>query len=88
MADGNEEVEEMVAISSYLLINIGTLNDTAKTSMLLAGKRANALGIPVLLDPVGAGATAYRKQATQQLLKEIQFALFGAILASLPPLRI
>ncbi|MEK5232874.1 hydroxyethylthiazole kinase [Lysinibacillus sp. FSL K6-0232] len=74
MADGNEEVEEMVAISSGLLINIGTLNDTAKTSMLLAGKRANALGIPVLLDPVGAGATAYRKQATQQLLKEIQFA--------------
>lgn len=74
MADGNDEVEEMVKISSSLLINIGTLNDTMKKSMLLAGKRANALGIPVILDPVGAGATNYRKQAVQYLLEEIQFA--------------
>ena len=75
MADGCDEVEEMVAIASSLLINIGTLNDKSKESMLLAGKKANALGIPVVLDPVGAGATTYRKQTVQHLLKEIEFAV-------------
>ncbi|MGE7940598.1 hydroxyethylthiazole kinase [Lysinibacillus xylanilyticus] len=74
MADDSHEVEEMVAISSGLLINIGTLNNQMKESMLLAGKKANALGIPVVLDPVAAGATTYRKQTVQQLLKEIKFA--------------
>jgi len=75
MADGNDEVEEMVAIASSLLINIGTLNDKTKESMILAGKKANALGIPVVLDPVGAGATTYRKQTVKQLLEEIEFAV-------------
>lgn len=74
MADNSHEVEEMVAIASGLLINIGTLNNQMKESMLLAGKKANALGIPVVLDPVAAGATTYRKQTVQQLLKEIKFA--------------
>ncbi|MFJ7665631.1 hydroxyethylthiazole kinase [Lysinibacillus sp. NPDC097195] len=75
MADETLEVEEMVAISSALLINIGTLTSRTKESMLLAGKKANALGIPVLLDPVGVGATAFRKQTVQQLLKELRFAV-------------
>ncbi|MGE7914669.1 hydroxyethylthiazole kinase [Lysinibacillus xylanilyticus] len=74
MADDSHEVEEMVAVASGLLINIGTLNNQMKESMLLAGKKANALGIPVVLDPVAAGATTYRKQTVQQLLKEIKFA--------------
>ncbi|WP_068983989.1 hydroxyethylthiazole kinase [Lysinibacillus xylanilyticus] len=74
MADDSHEVEEMVAIASGLLINIGTLNNQMKKSMLLAGKKANALGIPIVLDPVAAGATTYRKQTVQQLLKEIKFA--------------
>lgn len=74
MADDSHEVEEMVAIASGLLINIGTLNERMKESMLLAGKKANALGIPVILDPVAAGATTYRKQTVQQLLEEINFA--------------
>ncbi|MCY9547603.1 hydroxyethylthiazole kinase [Lysinibacillus xylanilyticus] len=74
MADDSHEVEEMVAIASGLLINIGTLNERMKESMLLAGKKANALGIPVFLDPVAAGATTYRKQTVQQLLENIKFA--------------
>ncbi|MEY9978112.1 hydroxyethylthiazole kinase [Lysinibacillus sp. RC79] len=74
MADDSHEVEEMVAIASGFLINIGTLNERMKESMLLAGKKANALGIPVILDPVAAGATTYRKQTVQQLLEEIKFA--------------
>lgn len=75
MADDSHEVEEMVAIAEALLINIGTLNDRTKEAMLLAGKKANTLGIPVILDPVGAGATVYRKETVHQLLTDIQFAV-------------
>ncbi len=75
MADDSQEVEEMVAMAQALLINIGTLNTRTKNAMLLAGKKANALGIPVILDPVGAGATTYRKETVQYLLENIQFAV-------------
>lgn len=75
MADEVQEVEEMVSIASALLINIGTLNERTKESMLRAGKKANALGIPVILDPVGAGATTFRKETVQQLLTEVKFVL-------------
>jgi len=75
MADETLEVEEMVSIASALLINIGTLTSRTTESMLLAGKKANALGIPVLLDPVGVGATTFRKQTVQQLLEQLHFAV-------------
>ena len=55
MADDASEVEEITAISNALNINIGTLNAMVE-GMFLAGKKANALGRPVVLDPVGAGA--------------------------------
>ncbi len=57
MADDAAEVEEITAICGGLNINIGTLNSRTVTSMLLAGKKANQLGHPVVLDPVGAGAS-------------------------------
>ena len=60
MAHSVDEVEEMVAIASSLVINIGTLSDDWVKAMLIAGKAANKKGIPVILDPVGAGATTYR----------------------------
>lgn len=75
MADEVQEVEQMVSIASALLINIGTLNERTKESMFLAGKKANAIGIPVILDPVGVGATSYRKETVQQLLAEVKFVL-------------
>ena len=75
MADEAQEVEEMVSIASALLINIGTLSTRTKESMVLAGKKANTLGVPVILDPVGVGATALRKQTVQQLLEAVQFAV-------------
>ncbi|MFJ5791621.1 hydroxyethylthiazole kinase [Lysinibacillus sp. NPDC093197] len=75
MADESLEVEEMVSIASALLINIGTLTTRTKESMLLAGKKANALGVPIILDPVGVGATNLRKQAIQQLLEAVHFAV-------------
>lgn len=75
MADDPEEVEEITALCRGLNINIGTLNSRTLPSMLAAGRRANALGHPVVLDPVGAGASALRTQAAKRLLEEVRFAV-------------
>lgn len=60
MADEIKEVSEVVSSSDGVLINIGTVNDFTIESMLVAGKKANELNIPIVLDPVGVGATDYR----------------------------
>lgn len=83
MADAIEEVEDMVAIASSLVINIGTLNSVKVESMLKAGKKANELGIPVVLDPVGVGATPYRKETALKLIKEIKFSVIRGNLAEI-----
>ncbi|CDI49892.1 hydroxyethylthiazole kinase [Clostridium tetani] len=75
MADDIREVEDMVSIASALVINIGTLNKKTVKSMLLAGKKANELNIPVILDPVGVGATKYRTSIALELLNEIKFSV-------------
>ncbi|MGB3681667.1 MAG: hydroxyethylthiazole kinase, partial [Rubrobacteraceae bacterium] len=72
MAHAREEVVEMVAVASALVINIGTLDASSIEAMLLAGKQANALGKPVILDPVGAGATTLRTQTSERLLSEVE----------------
>ncbi len=74
MAHAPEEVEEMVAAAGALALNIGTLTAQAVNTMLLAGRRANAAGIPVILDPVGAGATAFRTAQARRLLDELRIA--------------
>jgi hydroxyethylthiazole kinase len=75
MADDEGEVGEMVAHASALVINIGTLNERTIRSMLVAGKRANELGIPVVLDPVGAGATTLRTKTADRILKIVKLAV-------------
>ena len=75
MADEVSEVEDMVLHADSLLLNIGTVNVRTAEAMLLAGKKANELGIPVVLDPVGAGATSYRLQLTERILKEVSIDL-------------
>lgn len=75
MADDAGEVEEMVGIASALVINIGTLNARTIEAMLLAGKKANQLGIPVVIDPVGAGATTLRTSTAARLLQEVKPAV-------------
>src|SRR5438067_12911547 len=60
MAHAPEEVEEMASVAGALVLNIGTLSKHWIEAMLLAGKAANAAGAPVVLDPVGAGATRRR----------------------------
>ena len=71
MAHAAEEVEEMVGLARALVINIGTLSPPWVEAMLVAGKAANARGIPVVLDPVGAGATRYRTDTAKHLLDEV-----------------
>ena len=70
MADAPEEAAEMAAIASSLVLNIGTLNAVQIESMILAGRMANERRIPVILDPVGAGATRFRTETTKRLLDE------------------
>lgn len=72
MADAPEEVEEMVSMAGALVLNIGTLRADQVASMLLAGKRANEMGIPIILDPVGAGATRYRTETARALLDRLE----------------
>lgn len=74
MADDAEEVEEITAICDGLNINIGTLSRQRIPSMFLAGKKANALGHPVVLDPVGAGACTLRTETALKLLDEVKFS--------------
>ncbi|MFA6893608.1 MAG: hydroxyethylthiazole kinase, partial [Synergistaceae bacterium] len=75
MADDEREAEEIVSISSALVINIGTLNSRTISSMFKAGRRANELGRPVILDPVGAGASSLRTATAMDLIREIDFAV-------------
>ncbi len=75
MADAQEEVAEMAAISGALVLNIGTLNPSLIESMLIAGAAANTHNIPVILDPVGAGATRYRTESAHRLLDELDISI-------------
>ncbi|MDD4160152.1 MAG: hydroxyethylthiazole kinase [Synergistaceae bacterium] len=75
MADDEREAEEIASIASSLVINIGTLNSRTIPSMFKAGKRANELGHPVILDPVGAGASVLRTSTAMDLIREIDFAV-------------
>ncbi|WP_433944593.1 hydroxyethylthiazole kinase [Paenibacillus sp. SN-8-1] len=74
MADSHEEVSDVAQMSGAVVLNIGTLNEYVIQSMLLAGRSANQHGVPVVLDPVGAGATAYRTEVTARLTREIKLA--------------
>ncbi|MEN3202265.1 MAG: hydroxyethylthiazole kinase [Atribacterota bacterium] len=75
MAFAQEEVEEMVAQAQALVVNLGTLTVNLVESALKAGKRANDLGIPVVLDPVGAGATRFRTESALFFLHRIRVTI-------------
>ena len=68
----------MVALAGALVLNIGTLSPHWVDAMILAGKAANEHGIPVVLDPVGAGATRYRTETARRLLDEVKVAVLRA----------
>ncbi|MCR4430364.1 MAG: hydroxyethylthiazole kinase [Tepidanaerobacteraceae bacterium] len=75
MAHALEEVEEMARAAQALVLNIGTLSRQQVDAMILAGKAANSLGIPVILDPVGAGATALRSRSAERILDEVRVSV-------------
>jgi hydroxyethylthiazole kinase len=75
MAHAEDEVEDMVGIAGALVINIGTLSDPWIRAMFRSAYRAKARNVPVILDPVGAGATAYRTRTARQLLREASAAI-------------
>lgn len=75
MAHAAGEVGEMAALASAVVLNIGTLDEAWIEAMLRAGQAANRKGIPLVLDPVGAGATGLRNEACRRLLGELRFSL-------------
>ncbi|WP_412103396.1 hydroxyethylthiazole kinase [Rossellomorea aquimaris] len=75
MAYAKEEVAEMASIAGALVLNIGTLSHGEVESMIIAGKAANEKGVPVVLDPVGAGATTFRTDMSRKILKEVKVSI-------------
>jgi hydroxyethylthiazole kinase len=75
MAHAIEEVEEMASVAGALVLNIGTLSRHWIEAMLLAGKAANVAGAPVVLDPVGVGATTFRTETAKRILAEVRVAI-------------
>jgi len=75
MSDDIMEVEEITSICGGLNINIGTLNQSTIKSMLVAGRKANELNHPVILDPVGTGASKLRTDTVHKLLEDINFTV-------------
>ncbi len=72
-ADAPSEAEDITALADALVLNTGMPSEERVRAMLIAGKKANAMGIPVVLDPVGAGASGFRAQILKTLLSEIRF---------------
>lgn len=75
MAHSRQEVADMAGLAGALVLNIGTLSEAWIEAMLLAAQAADGHGIPVILDPVGAGATAYRTQTALRILREADVAV-------------
>lgn len=75
MAHAPEEVAEMASVAGALVLNIGTLTLDWVASMILAGHAANRAGVPVVLDPVGAGATSLRTRSAERILDELDVAV-------------
>lgn len=83
MADDPREVEEIVSRASALVLNTGTLNERRIESYIVGGKRANELGIPVVLDPVGVGVSKLRNRTIEKILKEVQVSVLRGNLSEI-----
>ncbi|MBM7868161.1 hydroxyethylthiazole kinase [Heliobacterium gestii] len=78
MAHAPEEVAEMAAIAGALVLNVGTLTLPWIESMMIAGKAANQASVPVILDPVGAGATGLRTESCRRILEAVKVSVIRA----------
>lgn len=88
MSDEAEDVEDITSVCGGLNINIGTLHKTSIEGMFRAGKKANELGHPVLLDPVGAGASALRTNTALELMKELRLAVIRGNISEIKTLAL
>lgn len=75
MASAVEEVEEIISSASGLVLNIGTLQREQLEAMMKAALKANQIGIPVILDPVGVGSTSFRTKAAQEILHQTEITV-------------
>jgi hydroxyethylthiazole kinase len=75
MAYAKEEVADMAKIAGALVLNIGTLTHEEVEAMMIAGKSANENNVPIIFDPVGAGATPYRTETARQIVKELSISI-------------
>lgn len=88
MADDAAEVAEITAICNATVINIGTLNQRTVDSMLLAGHEANRLHHPLILDPVGAGASKLRTDTARRMISELKFSVIRGNISEIKTLAI
>ena len=86
MASAIEEVEEMASKASALVLNLGMLDSKKIESMIKAGISANKSNVPVILDPVGVGATKFRKEAVFRLIQNVKFSVIRGNIAEIKTL--
>ena len=88
MSDDVDEAEDITSICGGLNINIGTLNQRTIPTMHKAGKKANTLGHPVVLDPVGAGASKLRTQTAKDLIETVKFTVIRGNISEIKALAL
>ena len=88
MSDEVEDVEDITSIFNGLNINIGTLHKSSIEGMLRAGKKANDLHHPILLDPVGAGASKFRTETALRLMQELNLAVIRGNISEIKTLAL
>jgi len=87
MAHSRREVEEMVSFAGALVLNIGTLDDDWVASMVIAGRKASENNTPIVLDPVGSGATTLRTQAAKQIIQKTRLSVIRGNASEILSLR-
>ena len=88
MSDEPRDVEDITSICGGLNINIGTLNKRSIKGMKIAGAKAQELGHVILLDPVGAGASALRTNTAAQLMEKIRFTVIRGNISEIKALAL
>lgn len=88
MSDDIKEVEEIISICGGLAVNIGTLNQQTIPAMFLAGLTANKRQKPVILDPVGAGASRLRTGTALDLMRDVRFAVIRGNISEIKALAL
>ena len=88
MSDEAEDVEDITSICNGLNINIGTLHKSSIEGMLRAGKKANDLHHPILLDPVGAGASKFRTETALRLMQELNLSVIRGNISEIKTLAL